>query len=158
MEFGNRKLFPGVSSGAHLRPTAHPEPVIDSPTNSAQEDTRTILKRTPERYKRHRYTHDAIILRRDRCIIKNLLYQMCVTYSTCRAKTKLGRRETKRFSATSERALCQRVRRIVVETLELQKNERSLVADPAIASPRNVSRPREPSTWLRNERYFDSLF
>ena len=52
----------------------------------------------------------------------------------------------------------QRVRRVVVETLELQKNERSLVADPAIANPRNVSRPREPSTWLRNERFFDSLF
>ena len=52
----------------------------------------------------------------------------------------------------------QRVGRIVVETLELQKNERSLVADPAIANPRNVSRPREPSTWLRNGRYFDSLF
>ena len=50
MEFGNRKLFPGVSSGAHLRPTAHPEPVIDSPTNSAKEDTRTILKMTPERH------------------------------------------------------------------------------------------------------------
>ena len=94
MEFGNRKLFPGVSSGAHLRPTAHPEPVIDSPTNSAQEDTRTVLKRTPERYKRHHDTHNAITLRmsqeqheehtrvistyedtrtstRDRCIIKN---------------------------------------------------------------------------------------
>ena len=52
----------------------------------------------------------------------------------------------------------QRVGRIFVETLELQKNERSLVADPAIASPRSVSRPREPSTWLRNGRYFDSFF
>ena len=52
----------------------------------------------------------------------------------------------------------QRVGRIFVETLELQKNERSLVADPAIANPRNVSRPRELSTWLRNGRYFDSFF
>ena len=120
MEFGNRKLFPGVSSGAHLRPTAHPEPVIDSPTNSAQEDTRTVLKRTPERYKRHHDTHNAIILRRDLCIIKNSIIS-----NVCHIQHLQSQNKTRQES-NIRRAVCQlsqggtqRVRRVVVETLEL---------------------------------------
>ena len=113
-----------------------------------------ISMRTPEHYRRHPHT---IIMH-----YQELYYIKCVSH-TALAEPKQNRageqqRDLLRHQKGAVPGGTQRVGRIFVETLELQKNERSLVADPAIASPRSVSRPREPSTWLRNGRYFDSFF
>ena len=61
-----------------------------------------ISMRTPEHYIRHQHINEGPMH------YQELYYIKCVrvTYSTRRAKSKLGRRETKRFSATSG-ALCQ---------------------------------------------------